>query len=211
MLARDEQYDQIQLTFIDSFTPTLAGLSAMVENHLYTVEAFETYFDRLNPQGVLSIMWWNTEEMPAILARLYLTGAEALRARGIEDPTQHILFVSEARDIHGILVFREEPFTGAEVDRAREVAEDLGLIVRALPGEEPAQPFIRGLVEASKPGGDLEGFLDSLPIDIRPVTDDRPYIHFIHRPGLGKVLDIDQLARRLASLVPPGSANSSGS
>jgi spermidine synthase len=182
LLGTDRRYDQIQLTFIDSFSSTLAGYFAMVENHLYTLEGFDTYFDRLSENGVLSILWWNQPVVPMILSRIYLTGCEVLRKRGIEDPTRHILFVSDGR-ILGNILFRLEPWTPEEIARARQLAGQMQLVVEALPDQlPPPDKFMRHVVLASRPGGDLKGFLKSLPFDISPVTDDRPYVYFFQKP-----------------------------
>ncbi len=42
-----QQYDVVQMTLVDTWASTAAGAFALSENSLYTVEAFEEYFDHL--------------------------------------------------------------------------------------------------------------------------------------------------------------------
>ena len=42
--ARDERFDTIVMHAIDTFTASAAGAYSLSENHLYTVEAFRSYY-----------------------------------------------------------------------------------------------------------------------------------------------------------------------
>ena len=62
------KYDQIHIGFTDTLCANSAQAFALTENNLYTVEAFQEYFDHLKPNGVLDV------------SRLqHLVGDEALR------------------------------------------------------------------------------------------------------------------------------------
>ncbi|MHC4157370.1 MAG: spermidine synthase, partial [Planctomycetota bacterium] len=50
-----EWFDVISISLLDSFSASAAGLYALNESHLYTVEAVEQALLRLWPQGLLSI------------------------------------------------------------------------------------------------------------------------------------------------------------
>src|SRR4029453_16871988 len=51
-------FDVIDVALLDAFGATSAGLYALSESYLYTIEAMDAYLDRLNPGGVLSITPW---------------------------------------------------------------------------------------------------------------------------------------------------------
>ena len=45
---RDESYDQIHIGFTDTLSANAAQGFALTENNLYTLEAFDEYFEHLN-------------------------------------------------------------------------------------------------------------------------------------------------------------------
>jgi hypothetical protein len=51
-------YDLIQVALVDSFSASSAGLYALSESYLYTVEALQAYLRKLNPGGYLAISRW---------------------------------------------------------------------------------------------------------------------------------------------------------
>jgi spermidine synthase len=57
-----EKYDVIQMTLVDTWASTAAGAFALSENNLYTVEAFEEYFQHLKPDGFIAITRWEFKE-----------------------------------------------------------------------------------------------------------------------------------------------------
>lgn len=73
-------YDLIVIKLVDSWAAQLAGGYALSENYLYTVEAFEQYFEHLNPdEGILVMIRWNIE-LPRLMPLIY----ESLREGGNE-------------------------------------------------------------------------------------------------------------------------------
>ena len=51
----------ILLGFVDSWASVASGGLSLSENHLYTTEAFEAYYDRLSDDGMLVIMRWDVD------------------------------------------------------------------------------------------------------------------------------------------------------
>ena len=47
--------DLLQLSLVDTWAASAAGAFVLTENSLYTVEAFRTYLEHLEPDGLLSI------------------------------------------------------------------------------------------------------------------------------------------------------------
>ena len=53
-----QQFDVVQMTLVDTWASTAAGAFALSENSLYTVEAFQEYFEHLKPDGMVAITRW---------------------------------------------------------------------------------------------------------------------------------------------------------
>ncbi|HEU5320589.1 MAG TPA: hypothetical protein VFX28_07290, partial [Methylomirabilota bacterium] len=77
----DERFDLVVLGPGGGFGATAAGVHALNEDFLHTVEAYETYLERLQPGGVLAVTRWVTVP-PRASVRVILTAAAALRRRG---------------------------------------------------------------------------------------------------------------------------------
>lgn len=150
---RDEKFDVLQISLIDSFAATAAGAHALSEGYLYTVDSVRTYIDRLAPRGILAISRWHFESM-----RLLGTVSAAAKAAGWEGVEDHI--VSEtARGVITALV-SPTPFTAEE--RARiKVLEDLR-------GWEPVHPVAGSPASACVASAGRQCFF-------QPATDDRPF------------------------------------
>ena len=58
MTHSEGKYDFIQISLIDSWAASAAGAFALAESNLYTSEAYQLYFDRLNEGGILSTSRW---------------------------------------------------------------------------------------------------------------------------------------------------------
>ena len=57
-----QQYDVVQMTLVDTWASTAAGAFALSENSLYTVEAFQEYFEHLKPEGMIAITRWEFQQ-----------------------------------------------------------------------------------------------------------------------------------------------------
>ncbi len=172
----ERTYDRVVLAGVDTFASTQAGAMALAENDLYTIEAFDTWLERLAPGGVLCLTrWWF--EPPRQTPRLVLTAAEGLRRAGIRDPGAHIV-VGRGEQNSLTFVKRSEPFTDAE---RRELAaafqqRNAALVyARGLPGH----PLLSALLDVGGyEGWTLEGLapvVEGYPYRIDPCTDDRPF------------------------------------
>ncbi len=83
------RFDVILLGFVDSWAAVASGGLSLSENHLYTVEAFEAYYDRLTPDGMLVILRWDVD-IPRLVSN-------AVALLGPEEAGKRLLVLLEKR------------------------------------------------------------------------------------------------------------------
>lgn len=118
-----EKYDVIQMTLVDTWASTAAGAFALSENNLYTVEAFEEYFQHLKPDGFIAITRWEFKE-PREALRVVSQGIEALRRLGLsKNFVGHFIVISDGElDVDGrpvVVLAKRTPFNDDEILRVR--------------------------------------------------------------------------------------------
>jgi hypothetical protein len=175
----DDQFDSIQISLIDTWAATGAGAFALSENSLYTTDAWDTFLDKLQPHGVLSVSRWFKHENPEPLEVLRTTAlaAQVLRDRGVENPRDHILIFEGppappyAATVGTILV-SPEPFTQDVLDKVTARAEDLKFTPVLTPDFAMDEFPFADLVLPDGPGPRVSAEIDA---DISPPTDNRPF------------------------------------
>ncbi|HNY40415.1 MAG TPA: hypothetical protein PKJ41_08465 [Bryobacteraceae bacterium] len=179
----DERYQVIQATLVDTWASTAAGAFALSENNLYTVEAFEDYLRHLSADGVLCWTRWGFEP-PRESLRLLSLARVAFERIGERELWRRVIVVREMSDrIKGwgatdtVLISRE-PFTPADINRARAAAAKSGFEEVYFPDTRPPGAFTSLLTAA-----DPERFYASYPYNVRPVQDDKPFFFYTVQPG----------------------------
>jgi len=179
----DEQWDLIQIALVDSFSAAAAGVHALDESLLYTVEALGIFLDRLTEGGVLALTRW-LKLPPRDSLKLLWTAQQALEARGVADPASRLVMIRGWKT--ATLVIGAQPFDEGAIAALRAFADDYAFDLVWHPGlaegdanrhnrlAEPA--FYRGA--AAILGPDAEDFADRYKFALRPATDDRPF--FFH-------------------------------
>jgi hypothetical protein len=184
----DKRFDVIQISLIDTWAATSAGAFALSENSLYTVDAWETFFDRLEPGGMLSISRWysvgpGTEPFETL--RTASLASEVLTRNGAEDPRDHVLIYEGAPGAYGssaaTILVSPEPLTDDQITTTAENAERLGFRPILTPTEVGDERF----ADIVAPGGPDAG-LAEFDEDLSPPTDDRPF--FFQMASLGTFL-----------------------
>jgi hypothetical protein len=177
LLHTQDTYDFVQLSMVDSWAATTAGAFIMSENHLYTLEAMQTYLNHLSDRGAVSLSRYFTGFFPAETLRAFALSAEALRSVGARDPGGHLL-VLRSGDIGTILAARR-PLSGEQEARALDEAARRGYDVLFAPSRRGGKSsFFNVLASAATPAG----MYRDLPIDISPPVDDRPFFFFVLKP-----------------------------
>lgn len=184
------RYDLIQITLVDAFGASAAGLTALAESYLYTVEALGAYLDRLAPGGLLAITRW-IDLPPRDLAKLAATAIAALEARAVKEPGAHLALIRGWKT--GTLLVGKAPLAPVHIERlrafSRERAFDLAWYPGMTAGEanrynQLARPYFYEAVSTLL-GPQRQDFIERYKYRLTPATDDRPFhFHFFRWESL---------------------------
>ncbi|MCP4600614.1 MAG: hypothetical protein GY847_08805 [Proteobacteria bacterium] len=111
-----KKFDVIQLSGVDTLTVYATGAFNMVEEYLYTLDAFEDYLAALKPDGVLGIIRFGKEHL-----RLTAIAAEALMRQGVTDPQNHIAAFKQ--DFTATILVSKSGFTDEQLKSIAKVAK----------------------------------------------------------------------------------------
>lgn len=182
LLRDQEQYDLVFTSLADTQTASKQGAQILSENHLYTVEAFEAYYDRLTDEGFCTIVCGLAEDM----LRHVATVATALENKGIEDPARHMIVVitdTYGRISNGLfLAFSKRPISEAVVNNVSTVTAALGY--HMVWPEQPDSPreYTQRVAALSRKTTRPQ-ILAEMKMDFSPLWDDRPYLFYNVKPA----------------------------
>ena len=179
-MARDRhKYDVITMSMIDTWASTGAGAFSLSENGLYTVEAWQTFLERLTPTGIFTVSRWYVADSPGEVARIVALAMEVLYRLGATFPTKHLMVVQYS-NIATLLV-SPSPLSEDDLHRANTAAADRGFAILAGPSTPPANKTIAAVWQA----GDQKALWQvtaSQPLDLTPPTDARPFFFNMLKP-----------------------------
>lgn len=181
----DGDFDVIHASGVDTLTAITSGGKSLVENYLYTVDAVREYHRVLAPDGVLSLTHWR-QHAPATSLRMFVNYLAFLEELGVEEPARHLLVIGGNAWTDSLL--KKSPFTREEVEAVKAWAARTQHAVIFHPfmqGEPPDRGLLRGepvfaRMAFASPAERAE-LLARYPIDVSPVTDDRPYFYRFQR------------------------------
>ncbi|HUT29211.1 MAG TPA: hypothetical protein VMX13_05400 [Sedimentisphaerales bacterium] len=176
-----ERFDVISISLLDSFSASAAGLYALNESHLYTVEAVEQALSRLRPGGLLSITRV-LKTPPRDSLKMLATIAEALRRSSVTEPGNHIVMIRSWAT--ATMVVSPQGFADAQIEKVRRFAHERSFDLVHVPGIEANEAnqyhvleegpvYYRSARQILSP--QWENFCRDYVYNIRPATDDRPY------------------------------------
>ncbi|MEX2496582.1 MAG: hypothetical protein WD448_10860 [Woeseia sp.] len=179
-----KRFDLVQVSLLDSFAASGAGVQALSESYLYTVEALEEYLQHLEPGGFIAITRW-LKLPPRDSLKLVATAAEALRRSGVAEPGRRMAIIRSWNT--ATLLLKNGEFSPAEIDAVRQFSQDRFFDTAWYPSMPRSEANRFNLLpEAwlydatlSLVGNDPQSFVDRYKFHISPATDDKPYFfHF---------------------------------
>jgi hypothetical protein len=181
----DDNFDVLQITFVDTWAATAAGAFTLTENSLYTREAWGVFLDRLTPRGILAVSRGFPEKDRMYEAyRLTALARAALLDRGAKRPEDHLVMVRNVVPYNkqswggmALLLVSRTPFTPQDLALVHKHAEALGFEVVLTPEGGP----IPDLVALAR-GQGTEEIADRLRINLSVPTDDAPFFFNMLRP-----------------------------
>ncbi len=181
-----QQFDVVQMTLVDTWASTAAGAFALSENNLYTVEAFQEYFEHLKPDGMIAITRWEFRQ-PREALRVVAVAMEALHRLGVANPAHNFIVASQGPlnedGIPVVVLAKKTAFTDAEESAVQAHFDDYDQLNPIyLPWQSPEQasqnPFA-DLIASNDP----YQFARSYAYNVAPVTDNAPFFFFTLKAG----------------------------
>jgi len=175
-----DRYDMVEVALLDAFGASAAGLYALSESYLYTIEALSAYLDRLEPSGLLAITRW-VNLPPRDVLKLFATAVAALERRGVTDPGRQLALVRSWST--ATLLVKNAPFTAAEIAALREFCRLRSFDADWFPGIAAGDANRYNVLDPSEfeegaralLGPERATFIDRYKFVLEPPTDDRPY------------------------------------
>ncbi len=190
------QYDLIEVALLDSFAASSAGLYALNESYLYTVEALQAMLKKLQPDGYLVITRW-IKLPPRDTLKLFATAVDALKNMGVENPGQQLLFLRSWQT--GTLLIKNSAVTQEEITALKKFTNDRSFDLAWYPGIQPdeanqfnqlAEPYFHQAAAAIL-SDEREAFFKRYKFSLQPATDDRPhFFHFFKWSVLPEILSL---------------------
>jgi predicted membrane-bound spermidine synthase len=168
-----ETYDLLQMSLIDTWVSAAAGAFSLTENSLYTVEAWETFLNRVNDGGIFTVNRFHDPGASCNdLCRLATITATALLDRGQKEPWKHV-FIAHVSNILTLIVGKD-PLTEAQLDALHTQAERLQYTLVASPRQASQYETLNNILHASSKE-DITTAIKDLPFDVSPSTDAKPF------------------------------------
>jgi len=167
---------------VENWGPSLPGTGALTQDYLLTLDAFAAYLNRLSHRGIL-IVSRKLRLPPADSLRLWSTAYTCLVQKGVSDPGRHILILRNWDTFVLIASGSALPDTAPLIDFANRLNFDFifSKISVAHPVNRfnrlPEPYYHRALSELSDAyeRGKPETFFNDYLIDVKPLTDERPF------------------------------------
>ncbi|MDH5392504.1 MAG: SAM-dependent methyltransferase [Gammaproteobacteria bacterium] len=187
--GNDKKYDLIQLSLIDSFSASSAGLYALSESYLYTVEALQQYLNKLKPGAYLSITRW-MKLPPRDSLKLFATAIEALRHNGHRSPGQQLILIRGLQTT--TLLISNSAISSSAIQSLKKFSHQQLFDLAYYPGISQSETnqynvlakpyFYQGATALL--GNDSDDFIKRYKFNLQPATDDRPFFFQFFKWGV---------------------------
>jgi len=189
-------YDVIQISALNSFGASSAGLYALSEGYNFTLEAFIDYLNLLSPEGKLAITLWN-ELPPKKALKLVATAIEALKVTGETQAHNRLALIRNWQT--STLIVKKSRINNDDIKAIKRFCK-LGLFDTAYyPGMSAHEANRYNILhqayyyEATKAllSENSRSFIKNYKYDIQPATDDKPFAdHFFKWSAFPELLDL---------------------
>lgn len=196
--ASTQRHDLIQVALLDSFGVSSAGLHALSENYLYTVEAVQDALAHLAPGGLLAITRWVTLP-PRDALKVLAAAVLALERLGVAEPASRIVLVRSWQT--STLLVRNGGFDASDISTIKAFCAERSFDVAFYPGMRPEEANRYNVVEppdlfdgaTALLGPGRDAFLRDYKFNVAPATDDRPhFFHFFKWRSLPELLSLKE-------------------
>ncbi|MCP3977283.1 MAG: hypothetical protein GY720_22570, partial [bacterium] len=188
-------FDVIDLALTSPYRPVTSGAYSLAEDYSLTVEAFGSYLDRLDSDGILMVARW-VQTPPSEETRLLGIADAALRRNQL-DPMAAVVMLRNYSN--AILLVQPDGWSAADVAIVRRFAAEQRFDIVTMRGLDPAETnrfsvitderysvLAAEMLAATDPGPLYAAY----EFDISPPTDDHPFFgHYFKWNQAGDVLD----------------------
>lgn len=184
LATTDKNYGLINISLLDAFGASAAGLYSMAENYLYTEQAIQEYLRHVSPDGYLGITRW-IKVPPRDEPKLLATVINALKKTGVRQPGQQMAMIRGWQT--STLIVKNGIMSADEIARLKQFCDERSFDPVYYPGIAESevnrfniqhQPYLYQAAVALL-GDNSQAFIDAYKFHIEPATDDRPYLfHF---------------------------------
>ncbi|MDO9271150.1 MAG: SAM-dependent methyltransferase [Methylobacter sp.] len=196
LAATDKTYDLVNISLLDAFGASAAGLYSMAENYLYTEQAIREYLRHVSPDGYLSITRW-IKIPPRDEPKLLATIINALKDAGVRQPGQQIIMIRGWQT--STLIIKNGALAAEEISRLKQFCNERSFDLVYYPGISESevnrfniqqQPYLYEAAVALL-GDQSRAFIDAYKFNIEAATDDKPYLfHFFKWRTLPEILSL---------------------
>ena len=196
--ASREPYDLIQVALVDAFGASSAGLYALAESYLYTIEAFQDYLRHLRPGGMLALTRWITLP-PRDALKLFATAVVALERDGVSQPGKRLVLIRGWKT--STLLVKNGEFSESEILAIKTFCRSRSFDLEYYPGIGESEANRYNVLEQSYYfegaqallGARRQDFLEHYKFDLKPASDDKPYFfHFFKWRALPEFLSLKE-------------------
>lgn len=165
----ENKFDVIYSLSSNTWAALASGAFALAENYLFTTEAFQDYWRSLSDSGYLMM------EHQVYVPRLVSEVLTALRAEGVDNPEAHLAVYNLPQMRRKIILLSKQPMTEEVRANAIGPLTEETFAHRHLlyppASDSLADNQINQIVQTG-----WEALAPTAPVDISPVTDDRPFV-----------------------------------
>jgi spermidine synthase len=191
----NQRFDLIQMNLVDAAGGS-AGLRALTESYLYTIEALQQYLAHLTPDGMLAITRW-VDLPPRDALKLIATVIAALERSGSRDPSSQLAVIRGWQTV--TVIVKNNPLLASQLAVLQQFCADRGYDTAYYPGMPAAQANRRNVLHEAYfydavqalLGPQRDSFLRNYKFNLEPATDDKPYyFQFFKWASLAEILSL---------------------